>query len=95
MSFDGEGVLVTLSGQVAQCDYVASDGVEGFYSVMLVVDGDEEFIVEPNRQGDQLEEYLDRWVEVRGELFENDEGNFLVVHEFDGDDEGLSYDEDW
>jgi hypothetical protein len=95
MSFEEEGVRVILSGQVVQCDYVAPGGEEDFYSLMLVVDGDEEYILEPGREADKLDEFIDRWVEVKGEMFETDEGNFLVVHEFDPDDEALSYDTDW
>lgn len=90
-----EGVRVTLAGQVVQCDYIAPEGEEGFYSLMLLVDGDEEFIIEPTKEGDALEEYIDRWVEVKGEMFETDDANFIVVHQFDADDEGLAYEIDW
>lgn len=83
---------VTLEGQVVQCDY----DEEGFYTTMLVVDGEEEFIVEPGREGSRLEDYLDHWAQVRGEVRRRDDGlRYLRVHVFQLMDDSVRYDEDW
>lgn len=95
MAFDEEGVAVTLAGQVTECDYPSLEGDEGYYSIMLVVDTDEEYVVEPDSEGDRLEDFIDRWVEVKGDFYETDDVNVLVVHEFEAEDNSLSYDADW
>lgn len=102
MTYDEEeeGVMVSLAGQVVQYGYDEDDddtsgSKDEGYSIMLLVDGDEEYVVEPDRKGEKLEECMDRWVAVEGELFEKEDINLLVVHEFELDDEGPSYDEDW
>lgn len=87
-----EKTRVILTGQVVQCDF---DVEEGFYEVMLIVEGEEAYIIEPDQEGGRLEEHLDRWVSVKGEVEEKDEMFFLSVHEFDLEDDGLSYEIDW
>lgn len=94
MAFEEDGVAVTLAGQVTECDYASPDGEEGYYSIMLVVDGDEEYVVEPDSRGDRLEDFIDRWVEVKGDLYEIEDSNILVIHEFEAEDDTIPYDED-
>ncbi len=80
----------TLVGQVVPYDFDEDD----FYSIMLLVDGEETYIIEPGREGSRLEDFIDHWVTIQGTVRRKDEDLFLSVHSFKLDDE-LSYDEDW
>ena len=87
-----EQTHATLEGQVAQCDF----DEDGFYTVMLVVDGEEEYVIEPGREGSRLEEFLDHWVTIRGEVRRKDDDRFyLKVHFFQLEDDSARSDEDW
>ena len=97
MAFEEEGVLVSLAGQVTEfdADSFEEDFGDQEYAVVLVVDGDEQYLVEPDEEGPALEENVDRWVSVEGELHEAEAANFLVVHSFEIEEDGPSYETDW
>ena len=97
MAYEEEGVLVSLTGQVVEFDAESFDEDFGDrdYSVALVVDGDEEYLVDPDEEGVRLRENMDHWVSVEGELYETDACNVLKVHNFEVEQGGPSFEADW
>lgn len=64
--------------------------------VVLLVDGEEEFIIEQDENGRDLMDQMDRWVTVEGVVTEEDEELRIKVRNYTLEDE-LDYesDEDW
>lgn len=79
----------TLYGQVLPLDW-DNDSVSG---VVLLVDGEEEFVVEPDKNGKRLFDLIDRWVTAEGIVKETDEEFRFKVRSFTIEDE-VDYDSD-
>jgi hypothetical protein len=64
--------------------------------VVLLVDGEEEFIVEPDENGESLIEFIDRWVTAEGVVVEKEDELRIKVRNYTLEDE-IDYDtdEDW
>ncbi|WP_319581872.1 hypothetical protein [uncultured Pseudodesulfovibrio sp.] len=82
----------SLFGQILPLDW-ENDTVAG---VVLLVDGEEEFIVEPDENGESLIEYIDRWVTAEGVVVEDEDELRIKVRNYTLEDE-IDYDtdEDW
>ncbi|GEM_PF-1010817 len=64
-------------------------------SLMILVDCEEEFIVEPDKTGRKLSDHVDRWVTVKGIVKEEEDELRIRVREYTLEDEDWQYmDED-
>ncbi|BCS87496.1 hypothetical protein [Pseudodesulfovibrio sediminis] len=79
----------TIFGQVIPLDW-DDEAVTG---LALLVDGEEEFIVEPDEMGEGLLELIDRWVTIEGVIHESDSEIRIRVRNYTMDDE-IDYDLD-
>lgn len=79
----------TLYGQILPLDW-DNDSVS---AVALLVDGEEEFVVEPDVNGKQLFDHIDRWVTAEGIIKETDDECRIKVRSFSLEDD-LDYDSD-
>ncbi|MDD3310588.1 hypothetical protein [Pseudodesulfovibrio sp.] len=82
----------SLFGQILPLDW-DDESVSG---VILLVDGEEEFIIEHDDNGKDLMDHVDRWVTVEGVVTEEDDELRIKVRNYTLEDE-LDYesDEDW
>ena len=84
---------ITITGYVTPIEWDTDDEV---ISVAIVTD-DDEFVVEGNRLGSELIEYLDKDVELTGLLMEESDGTKRILPmsyellETDGDDDDAEY----
>lgn len=76
-------------GQVLPLDW-DDEAVSG---VVILVDGEEEFIVENDETGESLADHVDRWVTAEGLITENDDELRIKVRNYTLDD-NLDYDGD-
>lgn len=82
----------TLYGQVLPLDW-NDDAISG---VMLLVDGEDEFIVEPDKNGKRLYDYIDHWMTVEGIVKETARELRIKVRKFTLEDEmDYSDDDNW
>lgn len=65
-------------------------------SLILLVDGDEEFIIEKNEQADSLVNHIDRWITAEGVITETNKSIRIKVRNFKLEDD-IDYEEedDW
>ncbi|QGY39547.1 hypothetical protein GM415_05245 [Pseudodesulfovibrio cashew] len=82
----------TLYGQVLPLDW-DNESVSG---VVLLVDGEEEFVVEPDKNGKKLYDLIDRWVTAEGVIREYPNELRFQVRSYKVEDE-LDYmdDDNW
>lgn len=80
----------TLYGQILPIDW----NNESVSSIMILVDGEEEFIVEPDKNGMELVNHLESW--VRAEVFvkEDDDELRVKIREFTVEDDMDYVDDD-
>jgi len=62
-------------------------------SLILLVDGDEEFIIEKNEQADTLVNHIDRWITAEGVITETNKSIRIKVRNFKLEDD-IDYEED-
>jgi hypothetical protein len=63
---------------------------------MLLVDGEEEFIIEKSEQSEMLINYIDRWITAEGIVTETDDDFSIKVQSYKlEDDFELNDDDDW
>ncbi|MBC16979.1 conserved protein of unknown function [Pseudodesulfovibrio profundus] len=62
-------------------------------SLILLVDGDEEFIIEKNDQADTLVNHIDRWITAEGVITETNKSIRIKVRNFKLEDD-IDYEED-
>ncbi len=79
----------SLFGQVLPLDW----DNEIATGVVILVDGEEEFIVEHDETGESLVEYIDRWVTAQGLITETEDELRIKVRNYRLDD-NLDYDKD-
>lgn len=79
----------SLFGQVLPLDW----DNEIATGVVILVDGEEEFIVEHDETGESLVEYIDRWVTAQGLITETEDELRIKVRNYRLDD-NLDYDSD-
>ncbi|MFH1130924.1 MAG: hypothetical protein V1754_06285 [Pseudomonadota bacterium] len=78
----------TIRGTVTPADW---DDDNHVISLMIISDDEEEFFVDPAGKGEQLLDWVDHYVEIKG-IVHNDDGDYTItVHKFKPIDE---YDED-
>ena len=79
-------------GQVLPLDW-ENESISG---VVILVDGEEEFIVENDETGGSLADHIDRWVTAEGLITETDDELRIKVRNYTLDD-NLDYDtdDDW
>ncbi|MCJ2164560.1 MULTISPECIES: hypothetical protein [unclassified Pseudodesulfovibrio] len=82
----------TLFGQILPLD-CDEDSVSG---IILLVDGEEEFIVEPDDNGEILAGHIERWVTAEGVVLEDEDELRIKVRYYTLEDE-IDYDadDDW
>ncbi|SMF30124.1 hypothetical protein [Desulfovibrio gilichinskyi] len=80
----------TIYGQVVPYESDLDDK----YQLAIVVDGEEEFIVEPDSNGRNLSEYVDQWIKAQVYVNETDDGFFVKIREVSLDEDGWKYDDD-
>ncbi|WP_319542213.1 hypothetical protein [uncultured Pseudodesulfovibrio sp.] len=82
----------TLYGQVLPLDW-ENDVVTG---IILLVDGEEEFIVKPDKVGGRLVDHLDRWITAEGIVEETEDESYIKIRNFKVDDEfDYAGDDNW
>lgn len=65
-------------------------------ALVLMVDGEEEFIVEHDDNGESLIDHIDRWVTAEGIITETDEEIRIKVRNYTlEDDMDFDTDDDW
>lgn len=79
----------SLYGQVLPADW----NNETVSSLILLVDGEEEFIIESNDQCEVLVDHIDRWITAEGIITETDEELRIKVRNYTLEDE-IDYDGD-
>ncbi|BDQ37062.1 hypothetical protein SYK_14220 [Pseudodesulfovibrio nedwellii] len=79
----------TIYGQILPVDW-NNDAVTG---LILLVDGEEEFIIENDDNGERLTDHIDKWVTAQGIVEETDDEYRIRIRNFKVDDE-LDYDND-
>ncbi len=80
----------TIYGQVVPHESDLDDK----YQLAIIVDGEEEFIVEPDSNGRSLNEYVDQWIKAQVYVSETDDGFFVKIREVSLDESGWGYDDD-
>ncbi|CCH50227.1 hypothetical protein [Pseudodesulfovibrio piezophilus] len=82
----------SLYGQVLPLDW-DDDAVSG---IVILVDGEEEFLVENNENGEQLIDHIDRWVTAQGIITESEDEYRIKIRNYKLEDE-MDYqsDDDW
>ncbi|MBI9109596.1 hypothetical protein [Maridesulfovibrio ferrireducens] len=80
----------TIYGQVVPFDGDLDDK----FQLAIMVDGEEEFIVEPDINGRNLHEFMDQWIKAQVLVNETDEGFFVKIREVSVDEGGWEYDDD-
>ena len=82
----------SLFGQLLPMDWED----ETIAGLVLLVDGEEEFIVELDENGESLLEHIDRWVTAEGIVTEDEDELRIKVRSYTLEDE-IDYDtdEDW
>lgn len=68
----------SIYGQVLPMDW-NKDEVSG---LILLVDGEEEFIVEHDENGEKLVDHIDRWVTAQGVITETDEELRIRIRDY-------------
>ena len=84
----------TVYGQILPLEY----DKRGVSRVMILVDGDEEFVVMPTRQGAELVNHVDSWVRAKGVISEENDEVTIKIYHYDIEDEEIeytSYDDRW
>lgn len=79
----------TVYGQILPLEW-EGDVVTG---LVLLVDGEEEFVIEQDEAGSRLTELIDRWVTAEGIVEESEDEFRIKIRNFKVDDE-LDYDGD-
>lgn len=79
----------TLFGQILPQEW----DNETVAAVVLLVDGEEEFIIEKDEDGESLFAHIDRWVTVEGVITETDDEMRIKVRNYTLED-ALDYDSD-
>lgn len=79
----------SLFGQILPSEW-NNESVSG---LVLLVDGEEEFIVENDENGESLIDHIDRWVTVEGVITEDDEELRIKIRNYTLED-GLDYEGD-
>jgi len=79
----------SLYGQILASDW-DDDVAPG---IVLLVDGAEEVIVENDENGEQLEDYIERWVTVEGIITETDDEVRIKVRNYTFED-NIDYEDD-
>lgn len=79
----------SLYGQILASDW-DEDIAPG---IVLLVDGAEEVIVENDENGEQLEDYIERWVTVEGIITETDDQVRIKVRNYTFED-SIDYEDD-
>ncbi len=65
-------------------------------ALVLMVDGEEEFIVEHDDNGESLVDHIDRWVTAEGVITETDEEIRIKIRNYIiEDDMDFNTDDDW
>lgn len=82
----------SLYGQIIP--HEGSDDAES--GIVLLVDGEEEFVIEPNENGLFLANYMERWITAQGLIVESEEELRIKIRSYTVEDE-LDYagDGDW
>lgn len=73
----------SIYGQVLPSDW----NNETVSSLILLVDGEEEFIIENNEHSETLVDHIDRWITAEGVITETDEALRIKVRNFSLEDE--------
>ncbi|QJB56818.1 hypothetical protein [Pseudodesulfovibrio sp. zrk46] len=73
----------SLYGQLIPADW----NKETVSSLILLVDGEEEFTIENNEEGEELLDYIDRWITAEGIITETDEELRIKVRNYTLEDE--------
>lgn len=82
----------SIYGQVLPLDWNNAE----VSSLVLMVDGDEEFIVEHDENGASLVEHIERWVTAEGIITESDDELRIKVRNYTFEDEmDFNSDDDW
>lgn len=79
----------TVYGQILPLDW-DDDSVT---QLVLLVDGEEEFLVEPDENGWRLTDLIDRWITAQGVVEESDDEFRIKIRNFKVEDE-IDYDDD-
>lgn len=79
----------SLYGQLIPADW----NKETVSSLILLVDGEEEFVIENNEQSEALLEYIDRWITAEGIITENDDELRIKIRNYTLED-GIDYEGD-
>ncbi|WP_147822009.1 hypothetical protein [Salidesulfovibrio onnuriiensis] len=81
----------TIFGQILPMDWNEDDVV----GLIILVDGEDEFIVEPDKTGRKLFDHVDRWVTAKGLIREDEDEMRIMVRDYTLEDEDWNYmDED-
>ncbi|WP_319471790.1 hypothetical protein [uncultured Pseudodesulfovibrio sp.] len=78
-----------LYGQVVPSDW----NNETVSSLILLVDGEEEFVIENNEHSETLVEHIDRWITAEGIITEADDELRIKVRSYTLED-GIDYEGD-
>jgi len=62
--------------------------------LMILVDGEEEFLVEPDKNGLKLMDHMDKWVTAQGTVTEEGDELLIRVRDFTLDDDWSYGDDD-
>ena len=79
----------SLYGQILPSDWQD----ETAFGLILLVDGEEEFLVENDEDGEGLFDYIDRWVTIEGVITEREDELRIKVRNYMLEDE-LDYEDD-
>lgn len=82
----------SLYGQILPSDW----DNERVSSLILLVDGEEEFIIEKNDQSESLLNHIDRWITAEGVITETNKALRIKIRSFKLEDD-IDYegDDDW
>ncbi|MFH1913809.1 MAG: hypothetical protein ABIK45_06010 [Pseudomonadota bacterium] len=82
----------TIYGQILPVEREDDDEA----GLMILVDGEEEFLVEPDKNGLKLMDHMDKWVTAQGTVAEDGDELLIRVRDFTLDDDwNFGDDDNW
>ena len=83
----------TIYGQILPFEW----GKKNVESIMILVDGEEEYIVDPGKESKKLVDYVDHWITARGLITEGEYDMKIKIYSYNLEDDGLDYstDDQW
>ncbi|WP_285905240.1 hypothetical protein [Pseudodesulfovibrio pelocollis] len=82
----------TIYGQILPVEREDDDEA----GLMILVDGEEEFLVEPDKNGLKLMDHMDQWVTAQGTVTEEGDELLIRVRDFTLDDDwNFGDDDNW